>query len=362
MASSYEKVTETVAYMIFYFLSVNLLRNRTWLGRMASTLVFSWIMIAFVGVLIPILRATPFISDVIGSYTFAQEAFIFGNPSESVYFLLPAIPLIITEASESSDKTRTYLLIGISVLIHACLVMGGNAMPFVPLCIGLAVYVLCIAPSAVFAAIPAALIWLALGGLRIPFVSDAVERSFAYAQEVTFENKYVRGGVIRALADNILTGIGLGDDTFSKVYVNYAYAGFEGARHEGGSFYGFLLGAGIIGALVFAAVVFIFVREAGGFIRSTRESTDGDRKYVAAALAGVCSIVAAAFIDNVFASTGIYVYFWALVALGSSLARVSRNEAIRRSIRHEDTADKAEMETKYVSLRRAAANKMNSSK
>jgi hypothetical protein len=172
-----------------------------------------------------------------------------------------------------------------------------------------------------------------------------------------FENRYVRGGVVRALADNIFTGIGMGDETFSKVYANYSYAGFEGATHSGGTFFGFLLCAGFIGALIFATVIFIFLRESCGFVRYTKDSSDNDRRYVAAALSSVTMLCVASLVDNVFAQTEMYVYLWAIIALGVSFIRTSRTEAVRRNIRHDDTPDKADAEMTYVRVTKTINSK-----
>lgn len=357
ISSSYVTAGETVIFMMIYFLSVNLIRNRIWQKRMARALVFSWIMIASLGVLVTIVNNTPFLSDIFSITVVSDSAFVFGNPSESVYFLLPAIPFLLTNAYDSSEKKKKYLLLVFVLVIFMCLILGGNAMPFVPLCVGLAVYALCLAPMAVFAAFPIWLVCFAVKGIRIPFISDALAASMSYADSVMFENKYVRGGVIRALADNIFTGIGMGDETFSKVYANYSYAGFEGATHTGGSFFGFLLGAGFIGTLILAIVIFIFLRESLGFVRYTKESNENDRRYVAAALSSICMLCVASFADNVFANTEMYIYFWAIIALGISFIRMNRTEAIRRNIRHDDTPDKADTEMQYVRVTKTINSK-----
>ena len=356
-ASSYVTAWELVTFMLVYFLSVNLIRNRVWQKRMARALVFSWIMIAAFGVLVPIINNTPFISDVLSITVVSDRAFVFGSPSSGVYLLLPAIPFLLTNAYDTAEKKNRYLLIMFALLIFACLVLGGNAMPFVPLCVGMALYAICLQPTAIFTAFPAALICFALEGVRIPFISDALAASISYADSVMFENRYVRGGVVRALADNIFTGIGMGDETFSKVYANYSYAGFEGATHSGGTFFGFLLCAGFIGALIFATVIFIFLRESCGFVRYTKDSSDNDRRYVAAALSSVTMLCVASLVDNVFAQTEMYVYLWAIIALGVSFIRTSRTEAVRRNIRHDDTPDKADAEMTYVRVTKTINSK-----
>ena len=356
-ASSYVTAWEPVNFMMIYFLTVNLIRNRVWQKRMARALVFSWVMIATVGVLVPIINATPFLSDILPITVVSDSAFVFGAPSDSVYLLLPAIPFLLTCASDAGNRRTGYLHVMFAFMILACIVLGGNAMPFVPLCIGMAVYALCLEPMAVFSALPVALVCFALKGVRLPFVSDALAASVSYADGVMFENKYVRGGVFRALADNIFTGIGMGDETFSKVYANYSYAGFEGATHSGGSAYGFLLGAGIIGTLIFVIVIFIFLRECCGFVRYGADSAEKDRRYVAAALSSVTMLCVASFADNVFANTEMYLYLWAIVALGISFIRMNRTEAVRRNIRHDDTPDRADADMSYVRVTKTTSSK-----
>ena len=65
----------------------------------------------------------------------------------------------------------------------------------------------------------------------------------------------------------------------------------------------------------------------------------------------------AAFADNVFANTEMYVYLWAVIALGISFIRMSRTEDVRRMIRHDDTPDKADAEMMYVRVNQTTNNK-----
>ena len=118
-----------------------------------------------------------------------------------------------------------------------------------------------------------------------------------------------------------------------------------------------MLCAGFIGALIFATVIFIFLRESCGFVRYTKDSSDNDRRYVAAALSSVTMLCVASLVDNVFAQTEMYVYLWAIIALGVSFIRTSRTEAVRRNIRHDDTPDKADAEMTYVRVTKTINSK-----
>ncbi len=223
-------------------------------------------------------------------------------------------------------------------------------MPLGPMISGVMMYFLLSMPMMIFIAIPAFLVYMLIRGVNIPIISDFAARSAEYAAKISAENRYFRGGVSRALGDYILTGIGMGDETFSKVYPNYSYAGFEGAADSGSSLLDILLGFGIIGGLVFIFAVLVFMRESIGFIRQGKNVNKIDKLYVSSAFSSVFSIIAAAFTDNVFEVPTVFLYMWIMMAIGISYVRMDRLERKRAEIRHPDTPGNADAKIPYIPI------------
>ena len=68
---------------------------------------------------------------------------------------------------------------------------------------------------------------------------------------------YTWEGTMSAVEDNLLGGIGFGNEAFRAVYPRYAYAGIEAAEHSHSLYLQLLLALGIIGILVFAIILFL---------------------------------------------------------------------------------------------------------
>ncbi len=349
-ASSYSNARTLVIFLLTYFIFVNLIKNRTWLKRCAGALVFSWVMIVFIGIITAILEGVPAVSPYIQSEN--SPYFVFGIPGGAIYLLMPAVPFVLSVAAESKDKLKKAWLIVFALLIFASVWMGGNSMPLPSLIVGMIVYFLTSMPMAVFAMFPTAVVFIILSGGRFPVISELISRSAAYAEAVGFENKYKRGGVFRALGDYIFTGTGMGDETFSKVYPNYSYAGFEGATDAGGSFFDLLLGCGIIGMAILVLIVFVFARESLGFVRLQKHSDISDKRYASAALSGVIMITLSSFYDNVFENPTVFLYLWVMIAFGISYVRMGRAERRRFGIRRQSTEYSADGELPYVKVHR----------
>ncbi len=349
-ANSYNRAATLVGFMLVYFLFVNIIRNRTWLKRVVKAIVFSSVMIAFLGVMAAIWNNTPILSEIKQFDGQSGSFFIFGEAGSAVYLLLPAIPFLFSAVRSTKDSAKRSSYMFFAILVLVCIVFGGNSMPLGPMISGVMMYFLLSMPMMIFIAIPAFLVYMLIRGVNIPIISDFAARSAEYAAKISAENRYFRGGVSRALGDYILTGIGMGDETFSKVYPNYSYAGFEGAADSGSSLLDILLGFGIIGGLVFIFAVLVFMRESIGFIRQGKNVNKIDKLYVSSAFSSVFSIIAAAFTDNVFEVPTVFLYMWIMMAIGISYVRMDRLERKRAEIRHPDTPGNADAKIPYIPI------------
>ncbi|MBO4971250.1 MAG: hypothetical protein J6D45_00375 [Clostridia bacterium] len=339
-AGEYGEIRRICMFMCAYFLFVNLIKTRGWFFRASNALVFSLCVILFIGVLLPLLGRIPYVRDVVPSEDMLERIYLFGSPSEAIYMLIPALTFLMAAVAGSKPGRRAtysaYLF-----LAAACLVFGGNPIAFPAIITAVVVYVLCLSPSAVFVIIPLFMLNIALTGLDIPIISNIMAEGEEFATQTLAENLNIAYGSMRALGDYWLTGIGFGSDSFSKIYPNYAYAGFENASDAGISAIGLLLGFGIFGIIVIASAVIFFIRETFG--RIIRIDDRKDKAFLAASVSSICGYIVALFCDNAFAVDTVTLYVFIIMAVSSSYMRIIGNEDRRRAIQHPDTPDHVDM-------------------
>lgn len=339
-SGSYEGIRKVALLCTMYFLVVNLIRTRGWYLRAINAFVFSICINIFVGIMIPLLSYIPYVRDVIPDMSVLGGTYLFAQPSETIYLLIPAIPyLFAAVVGSKTGRKGTYVVY--SILAVMCVTFGGNSVAYPAIIASVAVYVLCVSPSGIFAVAPFGMAYAAVMGFKIPFVSDALTTLYDLSTKVLEENFNVAKGSLRALADYWITGIGFGSESFSKIYPNYSYVGFEKAEDAGITVLGIALGFGIFGTLVVVCTLIFFVRETLGKVICTAPGRD--RAFLSASAATIVGYIVAAFFDNVFVVDTVYLYLFIVMAFSSSYIRIVKSEDQRRSVKHPDTPDRVDL-------------------
>lgn len=339
-SGSYEEIRKVALFCVMYFLVVNLIRTRGWYLRAINAFVFSICINIFTGIMIPILSYIPYVSEVIPDMSSLVGTYLFAQPSETIYLLIPAIPyLFAAVVGSKTGRKGTYVVY--SILAVMCVTFGGNSVAYLAIVASVAVYVLCVSPSGIFAAAPFGMAYAAVMGFKIPFVSDTLSTLYDLSTKVLEENFNVAKGSLRALADYWITGIGFGSESFSKIYPNYSYVGFEKAENAGITALGIALGFGIFGTLVVACTLIFFVRETLG--RVVRTAPGRDRSFLSASAATIVGYITAAFFDNIFAVDTVCLYLFLVMAFSSAYIRITKSEDQRRSVTDPDTPDRVDL-------------------
>ena len=350
-SGSFEGVQRMSTFVLAYFLFVFLIKNRAWLKRAVNALVFSWTTVAFLGILASLMSNVAPVVEFLNHYCADPDRFfIFGRSGCAVYMLMPAFPFLWAKLSDPEERGNYIPCTLFFILMLGCIALGGNLMPMGGVLAELGVYAVCVSPSFLFCVVPLGLMFFLLNGVRLPLIYNMIERSAEFAAAISSENLYANKGVFRAMADGIVSGVGMGSESFSNIYPNYAFAGFETLTRSGSSLLDLIFGLGIISFAVIALVLFFCIRSSFGQIRRMGNGTDA--KYLAASVSSLVGILFSASADSVFVCEVMFLYLWILVAFGVAGARIRREEDQKATIRHLDTPTHADMEMPYVRVRR----------
>ncbi len=116
-------------------------------------------------------------------------------------------------------------------------------------------------------------------------------------------------GVIAMIQDSWWAGVGIGNETFQKVYGLYMISGFE-ALGAYNIFLEVAVETGVFGLLAFLWVVLAAVA------RSTFHALRGEaRPWAVAAIAGLLGLMVHGLVDTVFYRPSVQILFWLLLAM-----------------------------------------------
>ena len=175
----------------------------------------------------------------------------------------------------------------------------------------------------------------------IPYALFFIPESF-----VNWVSQYLGGaGVIVALpklwskcaaafGDNVLSGIGMGGESFVAEMKKYGVSGYESSENI---FIELALEAGIFALVFFALALFVRVRHSAvyqGYLRHSQMSTSGP--FV---LALSFALICYGATEYIFANSPSFYLFWCVFGIGSAALRVAKKEIDDRTQYYEDTRD-----------------------
>ncbi len=138
---------------------------------------------------------------------------------------------------------------------------------------------------------------------------------------------YLWDGVERMLGDWWFCGVGVGEDAFRAVYVNYALPGIEQAMHAHSLYLQLLCAFGVAGLVAFALILLLWLRRALEYYRLA--ATRSASMTLLAGIAGIAGILLMGCFDDVWYNYRIFFLFWAVMGLVNARIRVGTYEAER---------------------------------
>lgn len=310
-----------VAFMVGYFLVVNLIRSKEWLNRCVAGVIFSCTLVSlyglyqnFFGTVEQTWQDSDMFSEIEG-----RVVSTFENPNVLAEYLIMVLPLILAAFIMKRGARSKLVLAFAGAVTAACLIYTWSRGAWLGCMIGILIFMLMYSKNT--------LVFLLFCVLGIPFLPFVLPESITQrfmsignlGDSSTSYRVYIWQGVVNMLRDCFGGGIGIGNDSFKLVYPYYALSGIETAPHSHNLYLQICVEIGIIGLVVFLAAMFMYVQ--GCFTLQIKERR-GTKLMSAAILCGILSVLAQGFTDYIWYNYRVFLMFWLLLGLGVSVRKV----------------------------------------
>lgn len=311
-----------VALMLGYYLAVGLLNTKEKLMRAAMLLSVSLFLVSLYGVY---QNASGNISaewidtemfDSIGGRVVST----FENPNmlgEYLILLLPIVAAVFFGDRRLSTKPASFLAFAAGCLCLVYTWARGAWLGFL------------------FAAVLFVLMWsrrsvgLLVAGacalpLAVPYLPENIVARFTSIGDLTDTSTnyrvYIWRGSARMAADYALTGVGVGEQAFNRIYPFYSFAGIEKAPHSHNLFLQIFIELGVFGFILFITMLICFLQS--GFSLAKRGEDKTVRLVGCGAMCGVLAALLQGMTDYVWYNYRVFFIFWIVFGIASAARRI----------------------------------------
>ncbi|MBR4960040.1 MAG: O-antigen ligase family protein [Clostridia bacterium] len=345
-----------VCFLMGYFETVWLLRERKWLIRCSVAGVLSAALTSLYGIF-QYLTGTALMAEAwVDSEMFksigGRAVGTLENPNMLGEYLVLMIPLAVVMLighGEGLRRLPAFVCLGI---MGGCLILTWSRGAWLGLIFAAVLFLFIWHKRA---------IWLMLAGLAsVPFLPYILPESIIYrftsignlSDSSTSYRVYIWRAACDMIRDFGWTGIGIGEEAWDRVYPLYAYQGVEAAPHSHNLFLQIWLETGICGLALFLVVLFMLcqsmftlcrdLRDCGKlsllelrnmekgslsgseFNAMTRRTRTQLRISCAAPLTGVFAVLVQGMTDYSWYNYRVYLMFWLMIGLASAYVRSGR--------------------------------------
>ncbi len=306
------------AFLLGYFLTVNLVRSSEWVDRCILGVVVSCVPVALYGLYQNFFgtMATTWQDKDMFRYIEGRVVSTFENPNVLGEYLIMLIPLMFALVIIADTRRCRFAFMLALAFAVGCLVYTWSRGAWLGIMIGMLIFLLMYTRKTLMVLIP--------GILAVPLVlwkfsdSSIVQRLTSIGDMADSSTSYrvnIWRGVLDLLGDLWAGGIGIGLAPFREIYPAYSLEAIEAAPHAHNLFLQITVELGVVGLLVFLAVIFFYAQKnLSVFVSDTRS-----RKLVPAALfCGTLAVLAQGMTDYIWYNYRVYLMFWLLVGLCSA--------------------------------------------
>ena len=159
-------------------------------------------------------------------------------------------------------------------------------------------------------------------------------------------------GVLDMIWHNLISGIGVGESAFGKVYPFYALEGAVGVMHSHSLYMQIVIECGLIGLVLMLLAVFTVISKC--CTESAKPLKNKELTYISkAAISGAAALLISGVFDYTWYNNRVFFLFWAL--LGIACAAVNASEA--ENIEYLTFTNDARSSFLTVSIPNSAINK-----
>ncbi|MBQ8369673.1 MAG: O-antigen ligase family protein [Clostridia bacterium] len=370
--SSLKPALLMVCLILGYFVTVGLIQSREWLTRCAAASVISATLESLWGIFLYFTgggySSKAWLDDEMFTSIGGRAVGTLDNPNMLGEYLILIIPVAVSMfigRGEGLRKLSSFLCIGI---MGACLVLTWSRGAWLGL---------------IFAALLFLFMWhrrsmwlVLLGIASIPVLPSILPASIVsrftsignMADSSTSYRMYIWRASVNMIADNPLSGIGIGEGAWDRLYPLYTYMGVEAAPHSHNLYLQIWLELGLIGILTF--VCFLFLLYQSGFTMFSKisgntalrtpdisrtmlaknlENGTGDadtemqrgrtqlRISAAGPLCGIAALLVQGMTDYAWYNYRLYLMFWLMCGLASAYIRSGQSMVGDNTAMHGDS-------------------------
>ncbi len=356
-----------VSLMLAYFLVVEMLSSREWLVKGASVAVIGATLESLYAFYLQLtgggVASKAWVDSDMFSYIKGRVEGHLENPNMLGAYMLLVLPIAVSMfIGRGEGLRRVTAFFSISVM-GACLIMTWCRGAWLGIIFAALVFIFMWHHRAIWIVIATGLS-LPLLGKYIP--ENIVDRFTSIGNVMDSSTEYrlhIWGASVDMIRDNFLTGIGLGEAAWERVYPLYAYNGVGSNKHAHNIFLQIWIELGFFGVIMF--VVFFFLLFSAAFtmfaklsdsdtvlknplssemsIRAAyREKSDKSKFQLRITAAGpLCALLAIlvhGMTDYIWYNNKLYLMFWLVCGLASAYVKSGESMMLKKCSENEQSA------------------------
>ena len=315
-----------VAFMLGYFLVVNLIRSREWVMRCVTGAILSCTVVAGYGIFqnfFGLAEQTWQDADMFSSIK-GRVVSTFENPNVLAEYLIMVLPLMLAAFIVTKKPRGKVFALLCMAMSGGCLIYTWSRGAWLGFMIGVVIFMLMYSKKTL-----AAMLFCLVGIPFLPFVlPESIIQRFTSIGDLgdssTSYRVYIWEGVIKMLKDYFATGIGIGTDSFKLVYPAYALSGIETAPHSHNLYLQITVELGIFGLIVFLALLFVWSQSC--LTLHTKEKRE-EKLLCAGIFCGILAVLAQGMTDYIWYNYRVFLMFWLMLGLSAAVRRVLSDTA-----------------------------------
>ncbi|GHV10705.1 hypothetical protein FACS1894219_00640 [Clostridia bacterium] len=309
------------AFMLIYFVSVNLIRTREQIIRVIQNILIAGFFVAIIGVyqnysgsLQKIWQDASMFSEIEG-----RVVSTFENPNVLAEYLVLLIPFVVVLLFSNKNLKGSVMYLTCAFFLLLCLVLTWSRGSWLAFLFSV-VILLIMVNRKVLAAYFGALLLIPFAPLLLP--ENVIARFLSIGNIADSSTSYrvsIWTASLNLIKRYFIEGIGVGFESFRRVYPEFSLAGIESAPHSHSLWLQIMTELGVTGIVVFIFVIFFFVQSC--FTSISREEDNKIRLILAAGLVAVIGFLLNGFTDYVWYNYRVFLMFWVVLSVTSAVAR-----------------------------------------
>lgn len=315
-AESVKRMLLYICFMSMYFMVKSLLCSAKMLSRAISCCVISLGLVSLIGIVeyfigSPILD---WIDTQAFSYIRGRAVSTFENPNVLGEFLIMTVPAAVAAVLSKKASVRNRFASAMAAFLGCgCLILTWSRGAWLGFVISMIFFAL-FASKKMFAA---AVIASPLASLLVFAKDTAVFGRFTNLSDSSTSYRVnIWRGTLDMIKENLISGIGIGESAFSKIYPLHAVGGAEVAYHSHSLYLQILVEMGIFALICFIIFAVVLASRGLSFIR--RYPNAPEKIMCIALFTGLAAFLIQGATDFVFYNYRIFLYFWMMTGLAVS--------------------------------------------